>query len=274
MTSDVDQTLSISTADLYDSMKLVQGEYVSPSNYNPEASFLPFRRYLVDWMSDVGEQFSLCPTTIHTSILYLDKIFREQDGVAAPNRQKWQLIATACISVASKYEEAEELCPPIPDLLEVTKLYQAGHNSLSFRDGELEVLQALNWTLRAVCPLHVMGYYLAKGVTFTEDKWQGRPLIEKIPKYVKKYAEFFCNLTLQEYSFQKYDPSHLAAAITMASRVALHLEPRWRPELTELTGYSESDIEGTYEHVYSYYEEQFPGHANRSVSPKSVAELS
>ena len=224
-------------------------------------------------MSDVGEQFNLHPSTIHTSVLYLDKIFREQDGRQPPPRGKWQLLATSCISVASKYEEAEEHCPPIPDLLEVTKLSQAGHNPLSFRDGELEVLEHLHWTLRAICPLHIIGYYLSKGVTFEADRWQNRALIEKIPRYVKKYAEFFCNLTLQDYRFQQYTPSHLAAAITMASRVALQLEPKWRPELTELTGYTEADIIDTFHHVWSYYEEQFPGHGNRSVSPKSIGDF-
>lgn len=203
----------------------------------------------------------------------MDKIFREQNGQLSPPRHKWQLLATACISVASKYEEAEEHCPPIPELLEVTKLNETGHTPLSFRDGECDVLQQLNWTLRAVCPLHVIGYYLSKGATFENDLWQGRKLIEKIPKYVKKYAEFFCNLTLQEYGFQKYDPTHLAASILMASRVALNLEPRWRPELSLLTGYSESEISPCFEHVFSYYEEQFPDHGNRSKSPKNVADV-
>ena len=120
-------------------MKLVQSEYVSPESHNPRASYLPYRRYLVDWMSDIGEQFNLHTTTIHTSVLFLDRIFREDGGRAPPPRSQWQLIATACISVASKYEEAEEHCPPIPELLEVTKLYQSGHTPLSFRDGECEV---------------------------------------------------------------------------------------------------------------------------------------
>lgn len=270
---DVDEELAIVTSDLYDSMKLVQSDFVSAEHYNPDAAYLPFRRYLVDWMSDVGEQFNLHQTTIHTSILYLDKIFREQNGAVSPHRQKWQLLATACITCASKYEEAEEDCPPIPELLEVTKLRSAGHTSLSFRDGECEVLEYLNWTLRAVCPLHVIGYYLSKGVTFEEDRWQGRKLIQKIPKYIKKYAEFFCNLTLQNYSFQKYDPTLLASAIVMASRVALNVEPKWRPELNVLSGYDEESITECFEHVFKYYEEQFPDHGNRSKSPKNVTDI-
>ncbi len=263
----IDEVLNVCTEDLFLDMRERQDEYVSPATYAPTAAYLPYRRYLVDWMSDVGEQCRLHSTTVHVSILFLDKIFRSRE---IP-RSQWQLMATACISVAAKYEEAEEHCPPIPDLLQLTKLCNAGHTSLSFREGELEVLRGLGWKLRAVPPLHVIGYFLAKGATFEDDSWQGRALIEKIPKYIKKYAEFFCNLTLQEYSFQQYYPTHIAAAILLASRVALQIEPRWRPELARLTGYDECEIQDVFKQVWSYYEEQFPGHGARSISPRSVA---
>ena len=262
----IDQQLNICTADLYHDMCERQIDYVSPATFAPGASFLPFRRYLVDWMSDVGEQCRLHNSTVHVSILFLDKVFRSNE---IP-RSQWKLLATACISLAAKYEEAEEHCPPIPDLLQLTKLNAAGHTSLSFREGEVEVLRHLGWRLRAVPPLHVIGYFLAKGVTFVDDTWQGRHLIEKIPRYVKKYCEFFCNLTLQEYAFQQFLPTHLAAAILLASRVALHLEPRWRPELVRLTGLEENEITPIFQHVWAYYEEQFPGHGSRSISPRSV----
>lgn len=262
----IDAELNVCTADLFDDMKERQVDYVSPDDYSPQASYLPYRRYLVDWMSDVGEQCRLHNSTVHVSILFLDKIFRSND---IP-RSHWQLLATACISIAAKYEEAEEHCPPIPDLLQLTRLSQGGHTSLSFREGECEVLRHLGWRLRAVPPIHFIGYFLAKGAIFQDDTWQGRALIEKIPKYVKKYSDFFCNLTLQEYAFQQYKPSELSAAILLASRVALQLQPRWRPELTKLTGYDESDIIHIFNHVWSYYEEQFPGHGQRSISPRGV----
>jgi hypothetical protein len=264
----IDEELNVCTEDLFLDMCERQVEYVSPSTYTPNASFLPYRRYLVDWMSDVGEQCRLHNTTVHCAILYLDKIFRSRE---IP-RSQWKLLATACISVAAKYEEAEEHCPPIPELLQLTKLSNVGHTCLSFREGELEVLRYLGWSLRAVPALHVIGYFLAKGVCFEDDAWQGRSLIEKIPKYVKKYAEFFCNLTLQEYAFQQYLPTQLAAAILLASRVALQLEPRWRPELAKVTGFGEHEILPVFRHVWSYYEEQFPGHGSRAISPRSVAQ--
>jgi len=262
----IDETLNVCTEDLYYDMLEREREYVSPATFNPNASYLPYRRYLVDWMSDVGEQCHLHNTTVHVSVLFLDKIFRS----AEIPRSQWQLLATACITVASKYEEAEEHCPHIPELLRLTKLRDAGHNSLTFREGELEVLRRLGWKLRAFPALHIVGYILAKGACFVDDTWQGRNLIAKIPKYIKKYAEFFCNLTLQDYAFQQYLPSRLAAAAIMASRVALQVEPRWRPELVRLTGYEETDIIDVFHHVWSYYEEQFPGHGSRSISPRSV----
>jgi len=263
----VDEILCMCTEDLFHEMREVQVDYVSPSTYSPSSSYLPYRRYLVDWMSDVGEQCRLHNSTVHVSILYLDKVFRSRE---IP-RGQWQLLATACISIAAKYEEAEEHNPPIPELLRLTKLGNAGHTALSFREGELEVLRHLGWRLRAIPPVHFVGYFLAKGTTFMDDTWQGRALIEKIPKYVKKYSDFFCNLTLQDYSFQQYLPSHLSASIILASRVALQLEPRWRPELTRLTGYEEHQLTDAFHHVWSYYEEQFPGHGSRAISPRSVA---
>jgi hypothetical protein len=262
----IDEELNVCTADLFADMKERQVDYVSPADYDSSASYLPYRRYLVDWMSDVGEQCRLHNSTVHVSILFLDKIFRSNE---IP-RSHWQLLATACISVAAKYEEAEEHCPPIPDLLQLTRLSSAGHTSLSFRAGEVEVLKYLGWRMRAFPPIHFIGYFLAKGAMFQDDTWQDRALIEKIPKYIKKYSDFFCNPTLQEYAFQQYLPSELAAAILLASRVALQLQPRWRPELTRLTSYEEADIVDCFNHVWSYYEEQFPGHGQRVPSPRSV----
>jgi len=259
--------LNLDTTDLYLDMRERQGDYVSPATFRPNASFLPYRRYLVDWMSDVGEQCRLHNTTVHVSVLYLDKIFRS----AEIPRDQWQLFATACISIAAKYEEAEEHCPHIPELLQLTKLAHAGHTSLSFRAGEVEVLRLLKWQLRAFPALHVAGYFLSKGVCYVDDTWQNRELVDKVPKYVKKYVEFFCNLTLQDYAFQQYLPTQLGAAVILASRVALQLEPRWRPELVRLTGYEEQDIVEIFHHVWTYYEEQFPGHGGRSISPRSVA---
>ena len=57
------------TETLYDDMKSRQVDYVSPSTYSPNAPYLPYRRYLVDWMSDVGEQCRLHNSTVHVGTI-------------------------------------------------------------------------------------------------------------------------------------------------------------------------------------------------------------
>lgn len=234
--------------------------------YNPDASYIPYRRYLVDWMSDLGERFHVLNSTVHCAIFYMDKILTTRD---IPKR-RWQLLATACVSVACKFEEAEEHCPPIPDMLELTRL---NISSLEFRDsGELEVLRLLGWQLRALPPNHFVNFFMSKGILFEDDRWQGnRKIMEKIPKYVKKYAEFFCNLCLQDYVFSKYPPSLLGAAICAAARAALNLNHEWRSELDQVTGYSFREVNPVFKHIWSHYEEQFPGHGKRTPSPQSIS---
>lgn len=266
----IDEALGIDTTDLYLDMKERQVDYVSPQSYNPSAAFVSFRRYLVDWMTGIGEKLHLHTSTIHCAVLFLDKILRSRNDIP---RSQWQLLATCCISLAAKYEEMEEDCPLLPDLLAVTKLNRIGHTSLTFREGELRVLQYLNWELRAIPPIHVVGYYMAKGSVFEDDIWhkyQQPP--SKVYDSVQKFVIFFSNLCLQQYSFQQYLPTKLAAAILLASRVAVQLEPQWKPELTALTGYEEWEIEDCFSHLWNYYSSQYPNHVSslRALSPRSV----
>ena len=119
---------------------------------------------------------------------------------------------------------------------------------------------------------------------FEDDTFQARPVVDKVPRYVQKYAEFFADLCLQDYAFQRYEPSLLAAAIITASRKALHIagpcgsgsgsegpggaaggvaganssRGLWRPELTSLTGTSELAMAPVMDHLWKHYLRCFP----------------
>ena len=54
-----------------------------------------------------------------------------------------------------------------------------------------------------------------------EDTCQGRRLVDKVVTYMNKYVDFFANLCQQDYQFQRYKPSHIAAAAILAARRAL-----------------------------------------------------
>jgi Cyclin, C-terminal domain len=67
-------------------------------------------------------------------------------------------------------------------------------------------------------------------------------LVNKVTRYMKKYVEFFANLCQQDYSFQRYLPSTIAAASVLAARRALCVQPLWRPELETLSRCKLADI--------------------------------
>ena len=53
-------------------------------------------------------------------------------------------------------------------------------------------------------------------------------------QYVRGYAEFFVDLCLQEYEFQKFDSHTLACAVVLASRRVIHMKKTWNPEFNNL----------------------------------------
>lgn len=271
--ADDSRLFCLDSNELYVAMRESQGDFVSPESYAPGATYVSFRRYLVDFITQIGEIFKLHDTTIHVSVLFLDKVLRSRDEIS---RSQWQLLAAACISLAAKYEETEERCPYIPHMLEVTKLNSVGHTCESFRQCEIRVLNFLDWKLRAIPPLHVIGYLddATRGLLFQDDRWNNHAKPPKVMASLRKFYTFFANMTLQQYVFQQYYPTHLAAAILLASRVAVKVEPQWRPELTQLTGYEEADVEPIFRRIWNMYACQFPSHVTktkyRSVSPRSV----
>jgi hypothetical protein len=142
------------------------------------------------------------------------------------------------------------------------------------KEWEIFVLENLGWSLATVTPVHCLQFYEASGVVFVDDSWNGRPLIEKIPRYIKKYNDFFANLCLQDYFYAQFSPSHLAASILYASRHALSLTPLWRPELEALTGHSHEEVHEVFSHIWKFYADTFPTHARKSTaSPKGIEEV-
>jgi hypothetical protein len=69
-----------------------------------------------------------------------------------------------------------------------------------------------------------VGGMCAQGVLFHSDRMGDRPLINKVPRYFKKYVDFFIDLCQQDFAFQQYLPSVLASAVVVASRKALRIK--------------------------------------------------
>ncbi|XP_055280994.1 cyclin-J isoform X4 [Moschus berezovskii] len=72
------------------------------------------------------------------------------------------------------------------------------------------------------------------------DLHDGWPMIclEKTKLYMAKYADYFLEVSLQDYAFLNYAPSLVAAACVASSRIILRLSPTWPTRLHRLTAYS------------------------------------
>ncbi|XP_053778106.1 cyclin-J isoform X3 [Desmodus rotundus] len=98
-------------------------------------------------------------------------------------------------------------------------------------------LVALSCLLLATA--HFIEYYLSEAVHET-DLHDGWPMIclEKTKLYMAKYADYFLEVSLQDYAFLNYAPSLVAAACVASSRIILRLSPTWPTRLHRLTAYS------------------------------------
>jgi len=254
----LNEAFGINEQDFYKEMVLSEYKFcLAQSKLGFKDSYIKHRRWLVDWTCHLCENLGLITSTTHCAIFFLDKIISTRPDIP---QKKWQLLCLACVSVACKYEEAEDDCPWIPELLQAADL--KGHSSAWFRDkGEIWVLKMLNWNLRALPPIHFVNYYISGGVLFDDDIWRGNSNVtEKTITAFKSFSHFFCSLSLQNVVFCRYRPSLLASTIILVTRIVLNVEPAWRKELCYRTGYREKDIRDTAQKILSLYKEDHPDH--------------
>jgi Cyclin, N-terminal domain len=64
--------------------------------YNPEARYIKYRRLLVDWLSELGEDYQLANTTIHAAVEIMDRFLQSMEV----HRTRYQLVAMAAFAIA------------------------------------------------------------------------------------------------------------------------------------------------------------------------------
>ena len=57
-----------------------------------------YRKVVAGWIMDVGEYFSLHPTTTHSAVAYLDRLH-----LSGFSRHEWQMLAISCILIAGTF---------------------------------------------------------------------------------------------------------------------------------------------------------------------------
>ncbi|KAJ8769359.1 hypothetical protein K2173_002563 [Erythroxylum novogranatense] len=115
------------------------------------------RQDAVTWMLKVHAYYQFRPETAYLSVNYLDRFLLSQ---TLPQEKGWilQLLAVACLSLATKMEERR--VPLLLDLqiLEPKFLFTPS----TIQRMELLIMNSLNWRLHIITPFNFLHYFIAK----------------------------------------------------------------------------------------------------------------
>ncbi|XP_013397814.1 cyclin-J [Lingula anatina] len=202
--------------------------------FKAQSPQLHLRRFLVDWLAVVCDQVEICLTARHLAVYFMDYFMDNYDI----DETQLHLVAIGCLLVASKYEEQESKIPRAVQLNKFVSNCQGGYPLHMYLQMELTLLQFFHWNVSMTTAAHLIDYYMKFSVEETD--YHGDRLIlclAKAQEYVLKYANYFLEISLQDYKFRYSLPSNVASACIAASRICLHLSPTWTVHLQKVTGY-------------------------------------
>ncbi|XP_029297598.1 cyclin-A2 isoform X2 [Cottoperca gobio] len=176
------------------------------------------RAILVDWLVEVGEEYKLQNETLYLAVNYIDRFLSSMSVL----RGKLQLVGTAAMLLASKFEE---IYPP--EVAEFVYITDDTYTKKQVLRMEHLVLKVLSFDLAAPTINQFLTQYF---------------LHQAVNKQVEGLAMYLGELSLVDSDpFLKYLPSQTSAA---AYALANHTVTggSWPKSLTEMTGYSLEDL--------------------------------
>ncbi|KAI4477716.1 PREDICTED: cyclin-A2 isoform X2 [Polistes canadensis] len=207
-------------ADIYSYLRVAERQHRPKPGYmkkQPDITYL-MRLILVDWLVEVAEEYRLQTETLYLAVSYIDRFLSYMSVV----RAKLQLVGTAAMFIAAKYEE---IYPP--DVAEFVYITDDTYTIKQVLRMEHLILRVLSFDLTVPTPL-----------AFLKDYCISNNLSEKI----KFLAMYLCELSLLEADpYLQYLPSHLAASSIALARHTLQ-EETWPHELELSTGYCLTEL--------------------------------
>ncbi|KAJ1974828.1 G1/S-specific cyclin-E2 [Dimargaris xerosporica] len=131
------------------------------------------RPILVDWLLEVGADFHLHRSTIHTAINYFDRFLGSCQHVT---RDILQCLATACLSIAMKFDEYS-----YPKLKELVDLAQGAFDLAQLKRAEHIVLKGLKWRLTPTTVPQWLTLYFYRATRTVPHLLQRRPATPPLP---------------------------------------------------------------------------------------------
>ncbi|XP_062249041.1 cyclin-A2 [Platichthys flesus] len=201
------------------------------------------RAILVDWLVEVGEEYKLQNETLYLAVNYIDRFLSSMSVL----RGKLQLVGTAAMLLASKFEE---IYPP--EVAEFVYITDDTYTKKQVLRMEHLVLKVLSFDLAAPTINQFLTQYFQH---------------QSVSKQVESMAMYLGELSLVDSdSFLKYLPSQTAAAALTLANHAL-TGGSWPKSLTEMSGYSLEDLMPCVEDLHQTYIAAAQ-HAQQSVQEK------
>nr|XP_046262036.1 cyclin-A2 [Scatophagus argus] len=187
------------------------------------------RAILVDWLVEVGEEYKLQNETLYLAVNYIDRFLSSMSVL----RGKLQLVGTAAMLLASKFEE---IYPP--EVAEFVYITDDTYTKKQVLRMEHLVLKVLSFDLAAPTINQFLTQYF---------------LHQPVNKQVENLAMYLGELSLVHSDpFLKYLPSQTAAAAYILANSTV-TGGSWSKSLTERTGYSLEDLMPCIEDLHRLY---------------------
>ncbi|XP_023249350.1 cyclin-A2 [Seriola lalandi dorsalis] len=201
------------------------------------------RAILVDWLVEVGEEYKLQNETLYLAVNYIDRFLSSMSVL----RGKLQLVGTAAMLLASKFEE---IYPP--EVAEFVYITDDTYTKKQVLRMEHLVLKVLSFDLAAPTISQFLTQYF---------------LHQSVNKQVESLAMYLGELSLIDSDpFLKYLPSQTAAAAYILANNTV-TGGSWPKSLTEMSGYSLEDLMPCVEDLHRIYLNAAQ-HAQQSVQEK------
>ncbi|XP_077589595.1 cyclin-A2 [Stigmatopora nigra] len=201
------------------------------------------RAILVDWLVEVGEEYKLQSETLYLAVNYIDRFLSSMSVL----RGKLQLVGTAAMLLASKFEE---IYPP--EVSEFVYITDDTYTKKQVLRMEQLVLKVLSFDMAAPTINQFLTQYF---------------LHHAASKQVESLAMYLGELSLVDSDpFLKYLPSQTAAAAYLLANHTI-TGASWPKSLVEKTGYAMQDLMLCVKDLHQMYL-NVPQHPQQSVKEK------
>jgi len=207
--------------DIYCYLREAETKHLPKWNYMSKQPDIThsMRAILVDWLVEVAEEYKLQTETLYLAVTYIDRFL----SYMSVQRAKLQLVGTACMFIASKYEE---IYPP--DVGEFVYITDDTYNKRQVLRMEHLVLKVLGFDLSAPTS-HLFVSQLGQ-LSHSDEK------TEHLAMYLNELS------LMSGENFLQYSPSVMAAASLALARFTLGSEP-WPESVAQDSGIAMSELQ-------------------------------